>query len=70
MTTAPAPETAKTKKKRADVFLARAAIYIPLDMANTETLALATKAVNAIEASLPAGSKVEFVSRAFGKMPG
>lgn len=58
MTAAPeAPKQPKTKRR--DAYVARINITIPLDMANADTLSEAIKAVNAIEATLPAGSTCE-----------
>lgn len=56
-----------TKKKRADCYVARVTIKIPLDMSNSESLALAIKAVEGIKAAMPAGSVVE-VAGTLGKV--
>lgn len=62
------PATAKEpKKKRADAYIARLTIAVPLDMSNADSLAHAIGAVKAIEATLPAGSTVE-IAGSLGKV--
>jgi hypothetical protein len=64
----PTPAPAKTKTRRRDCYICRATISIPLNMADAESLSAAIKAADAIEASLPPGSKVTFASRGLGKV--
>lgn len=56
-----------TKKKRADCYVARIVVKIPLDMSNSESLALAIKAVEGIKTAMPAGSVVD-VAGTLGKV--
>lgn len=61
---APTPK----KKRRTDCYVTRLAISIPLDMANTDTLAEAIAAVAKLKAALPANALVETISAGLGKM--
>lgn len=65
-TVTPLPVPA-AKKKRADCYVARVTIKIPLDMSNSESLALAIKAVEGIKTAMPAGSVVD-VAGTLGKV--
>lgn len=66
MTNTPTP-TPKPAKRRKDAYIARATITIPIDTLNAESLATAIKSVQAIQATLPAGSNVD-VSATLGKV--
>lgn len=68
MTTTPAAPIKAPKKKRADAYLVRATISLPLDMSDAESLAKAIKAVDGLAAHLPAGTQIEFASRTLGKI--
>lgn len=57
------------KKRRAEAYVARLAVSIPLDMKDADTLAQAIAAVAKLKDVLPPGSVVEAISASFGKMP-
>jgi len=57
------------KKRRAEAYVARLTVSIPLDMKDADTLAQAITAVAKIKDTLPPGSVVETISASFGKMP-
>ncbi len=69
-TTQPEPVTTTKapRKPRRDAYVARLTISVPLDMADSETLAKAVKAVAGVNGNLPHGSTVEVASAGLGKM--
>lgn len=56
--TTPPPAQKPAKTKRRDAYIARVTISIPLDMANTDSLAEAIKAVASIKETMPDGTHV------------
>lgn len=72
MTAAPTQEPATDKPKRTrrkDAYVAILTVKIPLDMTNADSLANAIKAIQGIEATLPAGSTVDgFGNAKLGKL--
>lgn len=65
--TTPAPVKAK-KTKRQDAYTARITVQIPLSPTDPNSYGNAVIAMDKLEASLPAGSKVVFVARGLGKI--
>lgn len=68
-TPAAAPTPAKpAKKKHVSAYVAKITIRVPLDMMDPDSYPNAITAIGKIKDALPAGSTVETVSTAFGKM--